>query len=76
MICCEWVKKALEKEYITQFIDMQKLITNIRKIVMIKIMNLDVNNLYSWAMLRKLPVNKFKCVEDTLQFNDDFIKNR
>ena len=68
-------KKALEKEYITQFIDMQKLITNIWKIV-IKIMNLDVNNLYSWAMLRKLPVNKFKCVEDTLQFNDDFIKNR
>ena len=36
----------------------------------------DVNNLYSWAMLRKLPVSKFKCVEDTLQFNDDFIKNR
>ena len=36
----------------------------------------DANNLYSWAMLRKFPVNKFKCVEDTLQFNDDFIKNQ
>ena len=35
----------------------------------------DVNNLYSWAMLQKLPVNKFEWIEQTSQFNEDFIKN-
>ena len=34
-----------------------------------------VNNLYRWAMLQKLPVNKFEWIEDTSQFNEDFIKN-
>ena len=35
----------------------------------------NVNNLYGWAMLQKLPVNGFKLIKDTSQFNQDFIKN-
>ena len=35
----------------------------------------EVNNLYGWAMLQKLPVNKFEWIEDTSQFNENFIKN-
>ena len=35
----------------------------------------DVNNLYGWAMLQKLPVNKFEWIEETSQCNKDFIKN-
>ena len=35
----------------------------------------DVNNLYVWAMLQKLPVNNFEWIEDTFQFNEDFIKS-
>ena len=35
----------------------------------------DINNLYGWAMSQKLPVNNFECIEDTSQFNEDFIKN-
>ena len=34
----------------------------------------DVNNLYGWAMSPKLPVNKVKWIEETSQFNEDFIK--
>ena len=34
----------------------------------------DINNLYGWAMLQKLPVNNFEWIEDTSQFNEDFIK--
>ena len=33
----------------------------------------NVNNLYDWAVSRKLSVNKFEWIEDT-QFNEDFIK--
>ena len=35
----------------------------------------DVNNLYSWIMLQKLPVNNLEQIEDTSQFNEDFIKS-
>ena len=34
----------------------------------------DVDNVYGWAMLQKLPVNKFECIEDISKFNEDFIK--
>ena len=39
--------------------------------------NLDVNNLYGWAMSQKLPVNGFKLIEQKKlsKFNEDFIKN-
>ena len=35
----------------------------------------EVNNLYGWAMLRKLPVNNFGWIKDTSQFNEDFMKS-
>ena len=34
----------------------------------------DVNNLYGWAMSQKLPVNDFKWIEETSQFNEGFVK--
>ena len=35
----------------------------------------DVSNLYVWVMSQKLAVNKLEWIEDTSQFNEDFIKN-
>ena len=34
----------------------------------------DVKNLYGWAMSQKLPINNFKTIEDSSQFNEDFPK--
>ena len=34
----------------------------------------DVNNLYGSAVSQKLPVNYFEWIEDTFQFNEDFVK--
>ena len=34
----------------------------------------NVNNLYNFEMLQKLGVNNFEQIEDTYQFNEDFIK--
>ena len=35
----------------------------------------DVNNLYGWAMLQKPSANNFEWIQDTSQFNEDFIKS-
>ena len=35
----------------------------------------DVEDLCDWAMLQKLAVDGFEWVEDTFQFNKDFIKS-
>ena len=37
-------------------------------------MYLDANNLYGWAMPQKLPVNGFKWIEGSSEFNKSFIK--
>ena len=34
----------------------------------------DINNLYSWEMSQKLPVNDFKWVKDVSEFDEGFIK--
>ena len=33
----------------------------------------NINNLYGWAMLQKFSVNKFEWIEETSQFNEDFV---
>ena len=35
----------------------------------------DLNNLYGWVLSQKPPVNNFEWIEDTSQFNEDFLKN-
>ena len=35
----------------------------------------DVNNLCSWIMLQKLPVNNFEWIKDTSKSDKDFMKN-
>ena len=35
----------------------------------------DVNNLYGWETLQRLPVNNFSWIEDTSQLSEHFIKN-
>ena len=34
----------------------------------------DVNNLHGWAISQKLPVNIFEWIEETSQFDKDFMK--
>ena len=41
----------------------------------IKIKYCYVNNLYVLTMSQKLTLGGFKCVEETCQFNEDFIKS-
>ena len=36
---------------------------------------LDANNLYGWAMCNKLPVDRFKWIDDLSIFNENLIKN-
>ena len=38
------------------------------------LMYLDVNNLYGWAIPKKLPVNGFKCENDLSKFKGNFKK--
>ena len=38
------------------------------------LMHVDANNLYGWAMSKKLPVDEFKWVDDLSTFTRDFIK--
>ena len=39
------------------------------------LMYVDANNLYDWAMSKKLPVDGFKWVDDLSIFTEDFIKS-
>ena len=39
------------------------------------LMYVDANNLYGWAMSKKLPVDECKCVCDLSMFTEDFLKN-
>ena len=39
------------------------------------LMYLDANNLYGWAMSKKLPVNGFRWENDLSKFNEKIIKN-
>ena len=38
-------------------------------------MYLDANNLYGWAMFKKLPLNRFLWAKNLNQYASDFIKN-
>ena len=39
------------------------------------LMHLDANNLYGWAMCKKLPVVNFEWADDLSKYTEDFIKN-
>ena len=46
-----------------------------KKIELSYLTYLNANNLYGWAMSKKLPVNGFKWENDLSRFNEDFIKS-
>ena len=60
------------------FINLQKLITNTWKIQIKKepshFKYWHVNNLFRWGITQKFPVNNFKWVQATSEFNEDSIK--
>ena len=35
----------------------------------------DVNDLFGWVMSQTVPVNNFEWINNTSQFNEDFIRN-
>ena len=71
----------LEEEHVTQFINIQKLIKDCDMKDYDKNKESsypiywDVNSLYGWAMSQKLLVNNIEWIDDTFQFNEDFIKS-
>ena len=69
--------KVLEKEYVTLFIDMWKLISNTWKIKKqgSYLKYWDVANLHGWLMSQQWPANGFKWVKNASQFNKDFKKS-
>ena len=75
------MKKELEAEYVTEYIDRyakanNKYMKNYNKNIMSSYLEfLDANNLYGWGMFQKLPVNNFKWVKKLAKFNECFIKD-
>ena len=45
-----------------------------KSIISSYLMYLDANNLYGWTMIQKHPLNGFKWVKNSSQFNERFIK--
>ena len=52
-----------------------KYMINYDKTLTSYLLYLDANHLYGWVMSQKLPINRFKWVEDLSEFNESFIKN-
>ena len=38
-------------------------------------MYFDANNLYGYAIIKKLPIDSFKWIDDLKRFTSEFIKN-
>ena len=72
------VEKGIREGYVIQFIQYAKANNKYMKDYdqneeSSYLKYLDVNNLFGWAMPQKLPVNKFEWIENTSQFNEDFL---
>ena len=52
-----------------------KYMVNYDKTLTSYLLYLDANHLYGWVMSQKLPINRFRQVEDLSEFNESFIKN-